>query len=86
MCTTGVACGGAPSIARRWALWRSSVKTRAAPLAVEGLHNGQIAQRLVLSVRTVDHHVEAVYRKLGVSTRVTMSQRAVELGLVGTPN
>ena len=55
-------------------------------LVVEGLHNGQIAQRLVLSVRTVDHHVEAVYRKLGVSTRVTMSKRAVELGLVITPS
>ncbi len=52
-------------------------------LVVEGLHNGQIAQRLMLSVRTVDHHVEAVYRKLDVSTRATMSERAVELGLVG---
>ena len=52
---------------------------------VEGLHNGQVAQRLVLSVRTVDHHVEAIYRKLGVRTRISMRERATDLGLVGIP-
>ena len=35
----------------------------------EGLHNGQIADRLVVSVRTVDHHVEAILRKLGAKNR-----------------
>ena len=54
-------------------------------LVVEGLHNGQVAQRLVLSVRTVDHHVEAIYRKLGVRTRISMRERATDLGLVGIP-
>ena len=37
----------------------------------ESLQNNQIADRLVVSVRTVDHHVEAILRKLGVKTRVT---------------
>ena len=38
-------------------------------LLSEGLTNGEIADRLVLSVRTVDHHVSSVLAKLGVATR-----------------
>jgi DNA-binding CsgD family transcriptional regulator/tetratricopeptide (TPR) repeat protein len=38
-------------------------------LLVEGLRNAQIAERLVVSERTVDHHVSAILRKLDVGTR-----------------
>lgn len=38
-------------------------------LVREGLTNAEIADRLVLSVRTVDHHVAAILLKLGVKTR-----------------
>ncbi|GAA4802133.1 hypothetical protein GCM10023200_44070 [Actinomycetospora chlora] len=36
---------------------------------VAGRTNAEIAQDLVLSVRTVDHHVSAVLQKLGVPGR-----------------
>jgi DNA-binding CsgD family transcriptional regulator len=35
----------------------------------------------VLSERTVDHHVGAILRKLGVRTRAQVSAEAVRLGL-----
>jgi DNA-binding CsgD family transcriptional regulator/tetratricopeptide (TPR) repeat protein len=38
-------------------------------LLASGLTNAQIAEKLVLSVRTVDHHVSAILTKLGVETR-----------------
>jgi DNA-binding CsgD family transcriptional regulator/tetratricopeptide (TPR) repeat protein len=50
-------------------------------LLAEGLRNAQIAERLVVSERTVDHHVSAVLRKLGVRTRGEAGAEAVRLGL-----
>lgn len=38
-------------------------------LLAEGLTNAEIADRLVVSPRTVDNHVSAVLRKLGVTSR-----------------
>ncbi|MFI6493125.1 LuxR C-terminal-related transcriptional regulator [Streptomyces sp. NPDC050564] len=50
-------------------------------LLAEGLTNPEIAERLVVSVRTVDNHVSAVLDKLGVHTRRQAAARAVELGM-----
>jgi DNA-binding CsgD family transcriptional regulator/tetratricopeptide (TPR) repeat protein len=50
-------------------------------LVAQGLRNAQIAQRLVLSEKTVDHHVSAILRKLGVHTRGQASLEAVRLEL-----
>jgi DNA-binding CsgD family transcriptional regulator/tetratricopeptide (TPR) repeat protein len=46
-----------------------------------GLRNAEIAARLHRSVRTVDHHLEAVFAKLGVESRVAAIQAAQRAGL-----
>jgi DNA-binding NarL/FixJ family response regulator len=52
-------------------------------LIAEGLTNAEIAERLVVSPRTAEHHVAAVLTKLGATTRRDAAQRAFELRLVG---
>ena len=47
----------------------------------QGMRNAEIAERLVVSHKTVDHHVSAILRKLTAHTRGEAAAEAMWLGL-----
>ncbi|MGW3242228.1 helix-turn-helix transcriptional regulator [Streptomyces sp. NPDC001070] len=48
------------------------------PLVAEGLTNRAVADRLYLSVHTVNTHLKHVFTKLGINTRVELTRLVVE--------
>jgi DNA-binding NarL/FixJ family response regulator len=52
-------------------------------LMSEGLRNREISQRLVISERTVHHHVSAILAKVGVTSRSAAVGEAARLGYWG---
>jgi DNA-binding NarL/FixJ family response regulator len=57
-------------------------QTEVLRLLDDGLTNAELAARLYLSVKTVDHHVSAILGKLDVSKRRDAVRRARELGVL----
>ena len=53
-------------------------ETEVAALVVRGLTNRQIASELVISERTVDHHVANILKKLGLHARAEVAAQMAE--------
>ena len=58
-------------------------RSRCCVCSPAGNTNKDIAQRLYLSPRTVGHHVQHIYRKLGVSTRAGATLFGMQHDLLG---
>jgi DNA-binding NarL/FixJ family response regulator len=52
-------------------------------LVAEGLSNREIGNRLFVSPRTAEHHVQHIYAKIGASSRASAALFAMEHGLLG---
>ena len=51
-------------------------------LAARGLTTRQIADRLFISPKTADHHIQHIYGKIGVSTRAAAALWAMQHAVV----
>ncbi|MFE5292228.1 LuxR C-terminal-related transcriptional regulator [Isoptericola sp. NPDC056618] len=68
--------GGPDGLADVWARWADVLTAReldVARLVADGLANKQVADRLCVSVRTVEVHLGRVFRKVGVSSRAELT-------------
>ena len=51
------------------------------PLVLEGITNRAIADRLYVSVHTVNTHMKHIFTKLGINSRVELTRLAIERGI-----
>ena len=54
-------------------------------LVAQGLTDAEVAERLVVSIRTVHAHLRSIYRKLDVRSRSAATRYALEHGLASSP-
>ena len=71
-----------PRVRRDWPAGLSEREADVLRLLAQGLSNAQIADRLVISRRTAEHHVQHVYTKIGHSTRAAATLFAMEHDLL----
>jgi HD-GYP domain-containing protein (c-di-GMP phosphodiesterase class II) len=73
-----------PRVRRDWPAGLSEREVDVLRLLARGLSNAQIADRLVISRRTAEHHVQHIYTKIGHSTRAAATLFAMEHDLLRT--
>jgi len=54
-------------------------------LLAQGLSNTQMAERLVISPRTIHAHIRSIYSKLGLTSRVAATRYAIDHHLLSSP-
>lgn len=64
---------GEPDFAKTWGL--TTRETEIARLIIEGKSNGEIAERLFISTKTVESHLSNIFRKMDVTSRVQIVSR-----------
>ena len=71
-----------PTVRTVWPAGLSDREVEVLRLVARGLSNRAIAERLSVSPRTAEHHVQHIYTKLGASTRAAAAMFAMEHGLL----
>ncbi|HZQ66311.1 MAG TPA: HD domain-containing phosphohydrolase [Gaiellaceae bacterium] len=69
---------------REWPAGLTAREVEVLGLLARGHSNKEIAQRLVVTPKTVSNHVEHIYGKIAVSTRAAAALFAMQHGLVGS--
>jgi len=69
-------------VRREWPADLSGREVEVLRLLARGFSNRQVAERLYISPKTVGHHVQHVYQKIGVSTRPAATLFAVQHDLL----
>ena len=68
---------------REWPAGLTAREVEVLVLAAQGHLNKEIAERLVISRKTVGNHIEHIYLKIGCSSRAEASLFAMQQGLLG---
>jgi HD-GYP domain-containing protein (c-di-GMP phosphodiesterase class II)/DNA-binding CsgD family transcriptional regulator len=76
-----VEAAGLPRPRMSWPLEQTDPEVQVLRLCARGLTNQEIAEQLVVSARTVQHHLAHIYDKTGRRTRAGVAVLAVEHGL-----
>ncbi|MEX2373392.1 MAG: HD domain-containing phosphohydrolase [Dehalococcoidia bacterium] len=77
--------GRAPRVARAFPAGLTEREVEVLRLVAEGCSNRDVAERLVISPRTAEHHVQHIYEKIGVSTRAGATMFAMQHDLLASP-
>jgi DNA-binding CsgD family transcriptional regulator len=77
--------GEATSASRSLATRLTDAELRVAMAVGQGLSNRQAAEQLFLSVKTVDFHLQGIYRKLGIRNRTQLAALVLSAPTTGLP-